>query len=223
MDIGHYKTLVFDCDGVILNSNCIKTDAFRCATLPYGYMASEALVAYHVAHGGVSRYAKFEYFIKHIIPEYHLTQESVDDKPGLDALLSNFATIIKTELLKCDIAEGLTVLRKITANSRWLIASGSDQVELREIFSVRNLDHLFDGGIFGSPESKHDIVKRELDSGRIVQPVLFLGDSKLDHEVAAAFDFDFVFVSQWSEFAEWQDYCKCQDIPIIRSLSELME
>lgn len=223
MDIDHYKTLVFDCDGVILNSNRIKTDAFRSATLPYGYMASEALVAYHVAHGGVSRYAKFEYFIKHIIPEYQLTQESIDDKPDLDALLSNFATIIKTELLKCDVAEGLTALRQITANSCWLIASGSDQMELREIFLARNLDLLFDGGIFGSPESKHDIVKREFDSGRIIQPALFLGDSKLDHEVAVTFGFDFLFVSQWSEFSGWQEYCKCRDIPIIRSLSELME
>ncbi len=142
MNIGHYKTLVFDCDGVILNSNRIKTDAFRRATLPYGYMASEALVAHHISHGGVSRYAKFEYFIKHILPEYQLAQESTGDIPDMDSLLSNFATIIKTELLKCDIAEGLTVLREITANSRWLITSGSDQVELREIFSVRNLDHL---------------------------------------------------------------------------------
>jgi len=114
-------------------------------------------------------------------------------------------------------------LRDITSDSRWLIASGSDQEELREIFVARDLEHFFNGGIFGSPESKHNIVKRELYSGRIIQPVLFLGDSKLDHEVAAAFDFDFVFVSQWSEFAEWQDYCKCRDIPIIRSLSDLME
>ena len=31
-----YSTIVFDCDGVILNSNKIKTDAFFNATIKYG-------------------------------------------------------------------------------------------------------------------------------------------------------------------------------------------
>ena len=29
IEISKYKSLIFDCDGVILNSNKIKTDAFR--------------------------------------------------------------------------------------------------------------------------------------------------------------------------------------------------
>ncbi|NLC22432.1 MAG: HAD family hydrolase, partial [Halomonadaceae bacterium] len=30
-----YLTLVFDCDGVVLDSNRVKTEAFYQATLPY--------------------------------------------------------------------------------------------------------------------------------------------------------------------------------------------
>lgn len=48
-------TLVFDCDGVVLNSNRIKTEAFRVVAAPYGDAAAGALVQYHLAHGGISR------------------------------------------------------------------------------------------------------------------------------------------------------------------------
>ena len=34
--ISDYKALVFDCDGVVLDSNRIKTEAFRIAALPWG-------------------------------------------------------------------------------------------------------------------------------------------------------------------------------------------
>jgi beta-phosphoglucomutase-like phosphatase (HAD superfamily) len=57
-----YKTLVFDCDGVILDSNQIKTEAFNRVGLQFGSEAANELVSYHLQHGGVSRYQKFEYF-----------------------------------------------------------------------------------------------------------------------------------------------------------------
>jgi len=59
LDLANYKTLVFDCDGVILNSNKLKTQAFYQATLPYGESKAQAMVNYHVQNGGISRYRKF--------------------------------------------------------------------------------------------------------------------------------------------------------------------
>ena len=61
-----YQNLIFDCDGVILNSNKIKTNAFFAVALPYGQTAAQALVDYHLQNGGISRYRKFEYFL-HLI------------------------------------------------------------------------------------------------------------------------------------------------------------
>lgn len=58
-----YKTLVFDCDRVILNSNKVKTEAFYQSALAYGEQAAQALVEYHIANGGISRYKKFAYFL----------------------------------------------------------------------------------------------------------------------------------------------------------------
>ena len=53
-DIREYLTLVFDCDGVLLDSNKVKTDAFYKSALPYGENAANELVSYHKENGGIS-------------------------------------------------------------------------------------------------------------------------------------------------------------------------
>ena len=41
INLKKYKTLVFDCDGVILDSNRIKTEAFYRTTQKYGEFIAE--------------------------------------------------------------------------------------------------------------------------------------------------------------------------------------
>ena len=38
-------------------------------------------------------------------------------------------------------------------------------------------------------------------------PALFLGDSKLDHRVSVSNGLDFIFVSAWTEFRSYEQYC----------------
>ena len=154
MNIEKYNTIVFDCDGVILNSNKIKTEAFYKSALPYGAQAAEALVEYHISNGGISRYRKFKWLLENIVPE--------NEGPDLDTLLKTYSKEVKCGLLTCDVAEGIYELRKKTIKLNWLVASGGDQIELREIFLSRGLEQLFNGGIFGSPDNKDIILKREI-------------------------------------------------------------
>ena len=67
VDLAQYQTLVFDCDGVILNSNKIKTQAFYKVAKVYGYEPAQKLKDYHVQNGGISRYQKFEYLLTNIL------------------------------------------------------------------------------------------------------------------------------------------------------------
>lgn len=209
-----YHALVFDCDGVVLHSNRVKTDAFYRATLPYGEVAAQAMVAYHISRGGVSRYKKFAHFLERIVP--HQTG------PGLEELLEAYARHVSRGLLACEVAPGLEELRKSTPHARWLIVSGGDQAELRKVFSQRSISKLFDGGIFGSPDSKDEILQRELSSGLLRAPALFLGDSRYDHQASENAGLDFVFVSKWSEFDKWPEYCEQHSIPVISTLSDLL-
>ncbi|WP_271912222.1 HAD family hydrolase [Vreelandella alkaliphila] len=211
--ITEYRTLVFDCDGVVLNSNRVKTDAFYQTALPYGEAAAQALVDYHVQNGGISRYLKFAYFLEHIVAR--------DPKgPELGKLLARYAEEVIGGLKYCDIAPGLTELRANSA-ARWLIVSGGDQSELREVFTVRGIASLFDGGIFGSPDTKDAILTRELMVGNIQFPALFLGDSKYDFHAATQAGLAFIFLHGWSEVSDWKLWADQQRIVTCHSLADL--
>lgn len=213
MNLSKYQTIVFDCDGVVLNSNKVKTEAFFKAALPYGEAAAQQLVDYHVARGGISRYKKFEWFIENVV--------AGQAGPNLEQLLAAYAAEVRHGLLTCDIAEGLAELKAKTPQANWLIVSGGDQQELRDVFAERDLARLFDGGIFGSPDSKDTILARELAADNIKLPALFLGDSKYDYQAATTAALDFVFLSAWSEVADWNAFCKDKQIVTKLSIKEL--
>lgn len=214
MNLEKYKTLVFDCDGVILNSNKVKTNAFYQAALPYGDKAAQQLVEYHIARGGISRFKKFEWFLENVV--------AGENGPNFDELLNNYAAEVSNGLLTCEVTKGLIELRNKTAHANWLIVSGGAQQELREVFSSRALDTLFDGGIFGSPDSKDLILTREIANKNIKQPALFLGDSLYDHSAASAANLDFIFLSDWSEFTSWPEYCDSNQIQTFKAISYLI-
>jgi HAD superfamily hydrolase (TIGR01549 family) len=209
-----YQALIFDCDGVVLNSNKIKTQAFYESVKHFGKYPAEKLVDYHVQNGGVSRYVKFEYFITRILNRQL-------DRLLLENLLFKFSKEVMKGLMNCEVAEGLYELRKKTNNTKWLIVSGGDQDELRDVFSKRGLINLFNGGVYGSPDTKEIILSRELNILNINKNSLFLGDSKYDYEAATKANLDFVFVTQWTEVINWQDWCESEKINVIGSLSEL--
>ena len=56
------KNILFDFDGVIHDSNTVKTDGFRTIFNKYPKNIVENLVEYHEANGGISRYSKIRYF-----------------------------------------------------------------------------------------------------------------------------------------------------------------
>lgn len=212
--LNQYKTLVFDCDGVVLNSNKIKTQAFYEATKHYGHEAAQALVDYHICNGGISRYSKFEYFFNEIL------KQEIEAKV-FDNILLHFAQIVKEQLVRCEVAEGLDQLRIYTKSAKWLIVSGGDQTELREIFLIRGIETYFDGGIFGSPDNKAEILQREVAKGNIIAPALFIGDSKYDYKVAKVAGLDFAFVSNWTEVEDFAEFIADENIHAFVSLSSI--
>ena len=212
--ITEYQTLVFDCDGVVLNSNKIKTQAFYDVTKVYGHEAAQALKDYHLNNGGISRYAKFEYFISSIL-------KKPLEQTELQQLLDNFAHEVKAALKICEVAGGLKNLREKTKHANWLIVSGGDQDELREVFAARELDSYFDGGIFGSPVDKDTILANELKKQNITQPALFLGDSKYDYQAAQRAELDFIFLTDWTEVSNLQEWANDNNLRSYTNLKDL--
>ena len=89
--LNSYKNLIFDCDGIILNSNKIKTEAFREVVFHYGNEAAEELVNFHVMNGGISRYEKFNYFFETISSNHNLDKNYIN----VEKLIKNYSSIVK--------------------------------------------------------------------------------------------------------------------------------
>ena len=226
MNLANYQTLVFDCDGVILDSNRIKTEAFYQAALPYGKAAAEALVQYHVSNGGISRYKKFAFFLEHLLTEFPAKEpESNESKynKAIETLLTRYAAFVAKGLNQCNVAEGLPQLRHQTSHARWLVVSGGDQQELREVFRERGIEHFFDGGIFGSPETKDTILARESATRNIARPALYFGDSHYDYKASRNAGLDFVFLNGWSEWQPDEEWLRREGIQSARFLKDLLD
>jgi len=201
------KTLILDCDGTIFNSNPLKTEAFRQTTAPFGKVPSQALVNYHLQNGGMTRYAKFEHFLRNIIK----SQEPIEP------LVASYASYVRASLLSAPCAP-LRQLKNLLPNTTWIVVSGGDPNEISEALDHKGLLNLFDD-ILGAPEPKHNILRKL----NVQHPALYIGDSRLDHQAAQSANIGFVFVYAWSDFAGWNDYCSIHNIPTLAGLYNLLD
>ena len=217
IDLKKYKSIVFDCDGVILDTNIVKTQAyFRTAkNLGATDAQAQALTDYHVKLGGISRYHKFDWYLREVLNQ-PVTEAAVQ------TLLDEFSRELEVGLMECAIADGLQALRNATAQAKWMILSGGDQQEIRDLFAKRDLTKHFDGGLFGSPDNKDVVLAREIANDNLQLPALFVGDSKYDFESSTHAGLDFVFVSDWTEVPHWQAYCAEHKITVLDNISQLL-
>ena len=213
-DRNTYKTWFFDCDGVLLDSNRIKSEGMREVAAYFSPGMADDFVEYHRNNAGVSRFVKFNYFFSTML-------ERKEYQRDFEIALRIFADCCFDKMMTCDLAPRLVEwLKALPLDSKKYIISGGLQSELQEIFRHRKLDSYFDG-IFGSPMTKEEnlsYIDRSFSPNR---PALFVGDSLYDYEVAKKFSFDFVFVSAWSDFSEWQAYFADKDVATISLVTEL--
>jgi phosphoglycolate phosphatase-like HAD superfamily hydrolase len=200
------KTFIFDCDGVILDSNRLKSDGFYEIARPFGEPLARAMVAYHEKHGGVSRFEKVKWLLE---------QCQRSDEGLARQLVDQFGEIIETKMAAVPFVEGIKeFLTSLPSESRRFVITGAEQNEVRRILRHRGLAVYFTE-IFGSPETKKahmaDIKQRYgLDQA------VFFGDASTDYEAAKAFGTDFVFVSGYTILPNWQDAVAKWAVPVIK-------
>lgn len=200
--IQEYDFFIFDCDGVILNSNSIKNFAFRLTLKNENKDLVDSFIKYHKENGGISRYEKFQHFFKNMKKSYNYKKE-------VSEALERFSTILKKDLINAEYLPGIiNFLNEIKKNKKNIyIVSGGDEKELEFVFNVRGIKHFFQN-IYGSPTEKNQNTLFVLENYSKKSKGIFFGDSKLDFECAVNNNLDFVFVKK---FSEWKDFNRYQD------------
>lgn len=202
-----WNTWIFDCDGVLLNSNGVKREAMYRSALGYGSEKAKLLEEYHVNNGGIGREVKFRWFLQEIVGVNRNLEKLVAD------LKHKYRENLWDGLMTCEVTPGIfDILARLKKEGASLfVVSGADQDELREILTERELAPWFDG-IYGAPDTKDQILAREINAKIINRPAIFLGDSQYDYEASKRANLDFFFIHEWTDVANWKEFVEIESI-----------
>ena len=173
------QNIIFDFDGVILDSMPIRELGFRSIFADYGASHVEQLLAYHEANGGLSRYIKIAYFYEEILKK-PVSQSKID------SLAEAFSQIMRKKLTDRDylIMQTVDFLKCNHRHYQIHIASGSDQNELRYLCGELGIADYF-LSIHGSPTHKNDLVAMILSEHSYAkEETILIGDSMNDYIAA---------------------------------------
>ncbi len=187
------QCIIFDCDGVLLDSNSMKTDAFRFCLLGHPPKIVEDFIAYQIKNFGKSRRILFETFF-----EKFLLKET--DNASIEAMVEKFGQFTSSKYLEVkETNEMRTNLeRLIFLGFDLYVVSGSDQYELNEVFLKRGLAKYFKL-ILGSPISKFENLK-SLKSSLLKENdevLCYVGDAANDLFAANKCNIDFVYMTDY--------------------------
>jgi len=173
-----YDALIFDFDGVLIESVDVKTKAFADLYSGYGPEIVDKVVAFHLSHGGVSRFQKFRYFHREYLGAELTTEEEAE-------FGRRFSELVESAVVEVPWVEGAAELvQSLYRTISMFVASGTPEDELLRIVERRGMQRYF-VSVHGSPATKAEIIDHIVGSHRFQRRrVLMVGDSLTDYEGA---------------------------------------
>lgn len=172
------KNILFDFDGVIVDSVNVKTEAFRNLYKAYGTEILNKVVEHHLANGGMSRFGKFKHYHKEFLG-IELSEQEVGE------LADQFSGLVQQGVINAPEVNGShQFLSDYCDELAMFIITGTPTNESKEICKARGIFNCFKG-IYGSPENKgfwnnYLIKKYDLK----LNETIFVGDALADYEAA---------------------------------------
>lgn len=171
------RILILDFDGVIVESNNAKTEAFRELFNMFPSHADH-MMAYHHEHVSVTRFAKFDHLLQRLGKK--------DDRRLRANMVEMFSLLVRKRMLEVPLVPGAeTFLQTIATKLPMYLASVTPTEELEEILVHHNLLHWF-RNVYGCPPwTKPEAILNILSTEKISpSEALLIGDSAGDQRAA---------------------------------------
>ena len=210
-DPSSIHAIAFDFDGVLAESVEVKTRAYALLFNEEKEEAVSQFVAYHIKHGGISRYEKIKVFYKDIL------QRPLSEK-RFQELVLRFSKLVVDEVVAARWVEGAQeFLVQNKKQYKLFIVSGTPEDELNEIVQRRGMDHFFDA-VRGSPKDKVTLLGEVMDEYKLKpEEMMFVGDAETDWSAARETGVPFLWRCALEEEADLPGYVG----PRLSSLQEL--
>ena len=164
------NAIVFDFDGVILNSHLVKTKAFYNTFKKFGKNKALKAKNVHLKNAGISRYIKFKIILKKVLKIQY-------SKKKIDQLQNSFSFYAKNRIKKLKVNKTLIkYFKKNYKKYNLYISTGTPEKEIINLTKEKKIYKYFIK-VYGSPRKKTHhlkIIKKFNDK------VIFIGDSKED-------------------------------------------
>ncbi len=192
------KAIVFDLNGVIIDSNTFNAGLFRKIFSAYSPEAGELAAEHYLHNGGIPRRKRMEMYLR------DFAGVNPDDAE-VQKVLAKFSELLNAGLqnipLKACVEE---FLRENYGKYKFFVSSGAMVQDAEKILKAKGILEFFEK-VYGSPEPKYlhlkDIMRRYgYSSGQMV----FFGDSV--HDKAAADKAGVRFVAVKSAENDWEGY-----------------
>lgn len=192
--LNDYQNFIFDCDGVLLDSNNIKGTIFLKIAEHFSPEHAQEFKKFHDQNGGLNRRDKFKFFFEKILKRTNFEKD-------LAEAMVLFRTKSLEALKSAELVPGVEAfLKNLPKNSNKYVISAGDQDDLVLVLGAKKLSGYFDN-LFGGPKLKPDIISELNLTGKTI----FFGDSEIDYKSAKKFNFDFVFVSAVCSWPDWEN------------------
>ena len=174
--------IIFDFDGVILNSHKIKTSAFYYIFKVYGEKNANKAKKIHLQYIGKSRYFKFKFIFKNILKKKLTEKEQVILDKKFEKFIRKKIKIIQPSNFL------INFLKKKQNKVNFYISTATPQKKIIQILKEKNLLKYFKR-VYGSPATKKEHIRKIQKNKRIT---IFIGDSYEDFKAAYSCKINFI-------------------------------
>jgi phosphoglycolate phosphatase-like HAD superfamily hydrolase len=191
------RAVVFDFDGVVLESNDVKTNAFVELYAEHGTDVVARVREHHLQNLGISRFKKFAWIAEHVLRTTITEAES-------RSMGERFSALALAKVLEAPFVPGAdSALAALSERYPLYVASGTPQDELDLIVARRGFAAWF-REVHGAPREKpailRDIMAR---NGLATHEVLFVGDGMSDYKAAKEVGVEFLARDTRDLHDEW--------------------